>query len=229
MKALTILFAALLTSSPTPAAATVLLELFTSEGCSSCPPADALLQKLDHDQPVRGAELIVVSEHVDYWNHLGWSDPFSSPLYSARQQAYAQRFGTGDVYTPQLVVDGRTEVLGSDPHAITKAVENSLASPKLPVTLTATRAGKNGTVRIDTPTTSNADLYLVLAADRARTEVPNGENAGRTLTHVAVAYSFQQVASGRDLNVHLKGETRVIAILRDRKTGQVLGVSQTRL
>src|ERR1044072_3572695 len=115
----------------------VLVELFTSEGCSSCPPADALLERLDRAQPVAGAQIIVLSEHVDYWNHIGWADPYSSPAFSARQQQYARRFRTQGPYTPQMVVDGRTEFVGSDARSAESSIRDAFGQPKVAVRITA--------------------------------------------------------------------------------------------
>src|SRR5205809_4045968 len=108
----------------------ILIELFTSEGCSSCPPADALLERLDRTQPVAGSQIIVLSEHVDYWNHIGWADPYSSSAFSARQQQYARRFRTQGPYTPQMVVDGRIEFVGSDERRADSAIRSALKLPK---------------------------------------------------------------------------------------------------
>src|SRR5690349_8763413 len=117
----------------------VVIELFTSEGCSSCPPADAVLMQLEKNQPVAGAEIIALSEHVDYWNYIGWSDPFSSEAFSARQQAYAPIFGNDGVYTPQMVVDGQAEFIGSNSGKAQTAIARAAKLPKAEVKISQSR------------------------------------------------------------------------------------------
>ena len=223
-------------SAPLP----VLLELFTSEGCSSCPPADVLLQKLDREQPFAGANLIVLSEHVDYWNHLGWADPFSSPLYSQRQRDYAGHLG-GEVYTPELVVDGATGFVGSDEPEAEKAVHEAIRHEKLPIQLTAEYMQNKAKVRIRIDGAVDGELYLALAHDAARSHVLRGENAGRGLSHVAVVYSMVKVSKLRgarfdgasfdkEMTVTLRGKaTRIVAFVEKSETGRVVALGQARL
>jgi hypothetical protein len=103
----------------------VIVELFTSEGCSSCPPADGLLEMLLQDQPIKGVHVIPMSEHVTYWDHQGWKDPFSAQQFTARQQQYGLRFNLDSIYTPQLVIDGAREFVGSDKRAIERALADA--------------------------------------------------------------------------------------------------------
>jgi hypothetical protein len=189
-------------ASPESAATPVLVELFTSEGCSSCPPADALLQKLDQ-QPIAGEQLIVLSEHVDYWNHIGWRDPYSDRFYSDRQGEYAKRFGLDGVYTPQMVVDGASEFTGSNSDLADRAFAKARSLPKIPVVLSAVSRGLQNTLHAHLQTGSlgadnklqRANVYAAIAFDHAESQVAQGENAGRRLTHTAVVRSIVKVGS----------------------------------
>ncbi len=226
----------------------VLLELFTSEGCSSCPPADRLLEALDRSQPVAGAELIVLSEHVDYWNRLGWKDPFSSPEYSTRQYGYASKFHLDSVYTPQLVLDGRVQLVGSDGYGAVSAIENELHEHKIAITISnAVHSGNQVTAHVElAPTelqrgTRTAILCVALADNKAESQVASGENAGRSLAHVAVVRALTQVGrinlerpSAQEVTfsappgVGTNG-LRLVAFLQDPGSGHVLGVALQKL
>src|SRR6266852_6331763 len=182
----------------------VLVELFTSEGCSSCPPADALLSKLDR-QPAAGAELVVLSEHVDYWNHLGWRDPYSSHFYSERQSAYADRLGVSSIYTPQMVVDGTIEFVGSSARSANEAFVKASSAPKIPVHLSSVTLEQANILRahveIEALTDSfgsrEAEVYVAVALNRAESLVSHGENDGRTLAHTAVVRNLLKIGTLR--------------------------------
>ena len=178
----------------------VLVELFTSEGCSSCPPADELLRKLDRTQPLNDARIVVLSEHVDYWDDDKWRDPFSSHAYSERQDAYAPRFGLDTVYTPQMVVDGRFQLVGSDERRAMQAIENAVEDQKVDVTLATGVSAKGAlSVHVDVaqlPSAANersADVLIAWADEADESHVQGGENGGRTLTHVAVLRALNRV------------------------------------
>ena len=223
--------------------APVLVELFTSEGCSSCPPADRLLVDLDRSQPVPGAELIVLSEHVDYWNSLGWHDPWSSAFFSDRQGRYSDRFGLKSVYTPELVVNGEAEASGNDWSQAKSECQKASGEAKVPVRISAVSVEGGNTLHahLETdalpPAVKKADLYVVVALDHAESDVKAGENNGRKLAHVAVVESLTKVGSlekGRNFaqDVELKlnpkagsGNLRLIAFVQEPGPGRVLGAS----
>jgi len=227
--------------------APVLVELFTSEGCSDCPPADALLEKLDRSQPVPNTQLVVLSEHVDYWNDIGWKDPYSSHEFSIRQSDYAHRFRLDSAYTPQMVVDGDAQFVGSDERRAVQAIEGAAKAEKVPVALSAvhlegnTLVGHVETGVLSSSTSSkSANVLLALADDSDQSNVRGGENAGRILTHVAVVRSLTQVGTisrGGAFSGEVKVSSananprnlRVVAIVQEMATGRVLGVVSLRL
>ena len=177
----------------------VLVELFTSEGCSSCPPADALLRKLNGTHTGLGQLIVGISEHVTYWNSLGWSDPFSSPLYTERQNAYGDAFHLDSVYTPQMVINGAEQIVGSDQAGLARAIrkEEDVASQISLHIVSAAPIGKALNVTFSAAgigAARDAAILAVIADDMDQSNVLRGENSGRTLTHVAVARSIQQIA-----------------------------------
>jgi len=178
----------------------VLVELFTSEGCSSCPPADALLRQIDGTRTGVGQLIVGISEHVTYWNSLGWADPFSSQIYTDRQNAYGARFGLDSVYTPQMVVNGAEQFVGSDQASLMRAIERQPQQPE-PVALRILSTQISGHVLSISFAASGevpsrgAEIVAVLADDADRSTVLRGENSGRTLAHVSVARSLARVAT----------------------------------
>jgi hypothetical protein len=218
---------------PTP----ILVELFTSEGCSDCPPADAFLQTLDSKQPVPGALLIVLEEHVDYWDDQGWKDPFSSHALTLRQSSYVDRMRLASAYTPQMVIDGAYQFVGSDRGSASKALASARLSPKIEIRITSAKLEDASTIlHVDTDVLpAKADVLVAIAADHAETQVLRGENGGRHLEHVAIVKSLEKVgkaekgqAFSKDVSISAKGPaqmSRVIVFLQERNQGKILGAT----
>jgi hypothetical protein len=236
------------TPSPRPQGAAgaqipVLVELFTAEGCSSCPPADTLLEKLIDAQPAAGVQIVGLGEHVDYWDRLGWKDRFSSAALTARQQKYANRSKGADIYTPQMVVDGQDAFVGSDLAAARRAIERAIAGPHGSVRINVDEAAAN-VAHVALAVTSlpastagdRADLLVAITEDRLRTEVKRGENQGRTLTHAAVVRDMRTVAEGvssssaAEATIKLSSDwarpnLKVVAFVQERGSRRVLATA----
>ena len=228
--------------APDSARVPVLVELFTSEGCSDCPPADRLLEELDTKQPIPGVQAIVLSEHVTYWNHLGWRDPFSLDEVDQRQNEYGERFHLDSVYTPQAVIDGKTQLVGNNGGGLAQAVEHAGSAPKKPLTISDARWENGGvSFTVHGPADAGSQVIAVLASDATGPKVARGENAGRTLHHVAVVRTLKtfnaSAADGRALR--LSGGTlardpsaapaRLIVFVVDKKTGYITAVNEQML
>jgi hypothetical protein len=201
----------------------VIVELFTSEGCSSCPPADEVLMKLDASQPVPGAQIIALGEHVDYWNQLGWNDPYSSSEFSKRQGAYADYFGLTSVYTPQMIVDGREEFTGSNGRKAQEIIAEAARSPKGAIELQLSAANlavpklsvkMRDLARVASGDTAN--VLLAVTETDLRSEVSRGENAGRSLRHTAVVRQMSSLGQ-MDAGANAFEAERPLTLARDWK------------
>ena len=220
----------------------VIVELFTSEGCSSCPPADDVLTELASKQPIAGARVIALGEHVDYWDSLGWRDPFSDAAFTRRQSNYDTTvFGSDQIYTPQMIVNGRQEFVGSSMPAAKRAIAEAVADRSAHVEVTLTPAAAKGVhIAVAAPPGSmpGAEVVLAVTEDGLVTKVARGENRGRTLQHTAVVRRLTPVATiepgaaawSRDVAVPLDSAWRpaalqVVAFVQDRRTRRILGAA----
>jgi hypothetical protein len=171
----------------------VIVELFTSQGCSSCPPADALIHEIAHDPAMRG-RVIPLAFHVDYWDRLGWRDPFSSAEWTQRQVRYTSAMRLSSSYTPQAVVGGTRQFVGSNRSALNAALEAaSNAKPAGAVELSVRRESNSLIATIHATVPANDDLFVAVTEDDVITKVPHGENAGRTLTNDSIVRKMIRV------------------------------------
>jgi hypothetical protein len=228
--------------------APIVVELFTSEGCSSCPPADALLAKLDATQPVGGAQIIAIEEHVDYWNYLGWADPFSSGEWTARQQNYETAFRRDGEYTPQMVVGGHYEFVGSRWDLAAKAIGEARQFTTVGVNLERTESKDLGEPRFAVTVGKPAELaakdtvevWIAVTESGLASQVSRGENAGRNLRHAPVLRSLQLIGTAegrgdgasfqREVPVKLRpewnhGHLSVVVLVQEKKSRHIVGAA----
>jgi hypothetical protein len=213
---------------PTP----VVVELFTSQGCSSCPPADALIHDIANDPAMRG-RVIPLAFHVDYWDSLGWRDPFSSAEWTQRQARYARTMRLSSAYTPQAVVNGTREFVGSNKAAMSAALEKaSNEQPRSEITLTARREGNSLIADIHANVAASDDLLLAIVEDGVTTKIEHGENAGRTLTNDAIVRKLLRATGQTTMTVPLDRTWRNLsatAFVQDRNTLMIRGAATTQV
>lgn len=229
------------TSDATAAKPGILVELFTSEGCSSCPPADQLLRQIDSRTMPNGDPIVVLGEHVDYWDGTGWRDRFSSREFTDRQAEYARRFNTSGPYTPQMVVDGIREFVGNDSRLLQGALNDAASRPKATITISSEQIGSSEIVaRVKVAALprgpKHLDLYVALAENADETQIAGGENSGKTLKHAAPVRSLERAGKvgeqGIEKEVRFRlpksvtaQNLRIIAFVQEPNNGAVLGAA----
>ena len=206
----------------------VVVELFTSQGCSSCPPADALLAQLAEREDVIGLAL-----HVDYWDYIGWRDRFAHPAFTARQKGYVRAGGWKMIYTPQVVVNGRRAVVGNRAMDVTHAISDAARNPS-PLRLTLRRDGTGLHISADTPTAlPEADIHLIRYEDHEEVHVTRGENAGRTLSYSHVVHDWKVIGqwdghSPIRASLPISGDDPIVVLIQGKGYGPILAAARLR-
>ncbi len=224
------LLASLVTfSTPAVADGPVVVELYTSQGCSSCPPADALL----HDLAKR-SDVIPLALHVDYWDYIGWADSFASPAHTQRQQNYARVAGAGTIYTPQMIIGGEDHVIGTKPMEVADAIQAQRASIT-GVRIDVQRSGNRLQITGQTARTLDAGtiVQVVRFSPQQTVDIRRGENAGRQLTYSNIVTDWRTVGewTGRgalDLSANVSGNAPVVVIVQEAGPGAVLATAVLR-
>lgn len=205
------------------------LELFTSQGCSSCPPADAYLGELAERE-----DILALALHVDYWDYIGWKDPFASPEYTTRQRDYATNFGMRYVYTPQMVIQGMTHATGSSRREIEKTIKDMQGARRIEVKLDRMDKGLRVTVP-EADTESDAAVWLVIFDKKHETEVKRGENAGQKLADYNVVRRMLRIGtwSGGNLEIPVTavemsadGRDGCAVLVQSLRNGRILGAAK---
>ena len=221
--------------------AIILLELYTSEGCPTCPPADANLAFLEREQPFADAEIVTLALHVDYWNSLKWKDEYSSPIFSRRQQLYSQALKTGVNYTPQMIVDGRTELVGSNMAKAQKAILEAAKTPKAAIEIT--QSADNYKVNIsNVPAHENATVFLAITENDLPSNRKYGVAAERKAAHQSVVRELKSIGMLPAGQLNLEIETvlqiqpawkrenlKLIVFVQENASRKILGVARKSL
>ena len=229
------------TTADASAQSAVLVELFTSEGCSSCPPADELLREISGHATAEGQLIVGISEHVSYWNGFGWKDPFSSDVYTNRQNEYGERFGLKSIYTPQMIVNGREQFVGGDRRSLAAALAGERARKEIKLHITSAEITANRVAfsysATDLPVNRRLQFFAVLVDDTDQSNVLRGENSGRELVHVSVARAFaplgtlhqtgeqsMSLPSPPSFTTNSRGGHHLVLFAQEPGAGAVLGV-----
>lgn len=207
----------------------VVVELYTSQGCSSCPPADAILHELAGRDDV-----IALALHVDYWDYIGWKDPFGDPAHAERQRAYAAAGHRRSIYTPEMIVQGQTDIVGAKPMALSKAIaEHARQTPKVAVTLSRDGTALKITAERLAQVEGGMTVHMLRYQPRQTTHIKRGENAGKTVEYANIVEGWTVLGhwdgqKALDLVAQVEGDNPSVVIIQGRNAGPIFGAARLR-